>query len=95
METHVISKSKYCSGTCFDPKKEEFAVSIRIIANSLYLDLKFKEGKRPEILINASCEGVYSHVILDNNITFNQFKELFSILSGHTFDFNVASWDDF
>lgn len=95
MNTHVIKKSKYCSGTIFDPEKNEYSVSIRIESDILYLDLVFAESKKPKILLNARVENTYSHIHLENVTTFEKFKQLFYILSGYTFDFNKDSWEDF
>ena len=95
MKTHAISESKYCSGTCYDPSAESFSVSIRIVPNQLYIDLGFKESHRPAVSISANSADVYNTIALENITEFKQFKELFSILSGHTFDFDVKDWSDF
>jgi len=93
MKYNELSMSKNCSGTCFNPNKNEYSISISIITNELYIDLKFKESKIPELSINANSGAGYTDVELHQFITFKQFKELFFILTGNVFDSNIDSWD--
>ena len=95
MKNHAISKSTFCAGTSFNPNTDIFEVSIRIITNSVYINLAFEKKETPEISINRWYKYDYNNSTLENIITFKKFKELFYQLSGELFDINIDSWADF
>lgn len=95
MNSHSISKSTFCSGTLFDPNNNSLDVSIRVITNSVYLNLKFYKRETPIISISVSGEIEYNNAKLKNIVTFKQFKELFYHLTGQLFDVDVNNWADF